>query len=151
RVGSFVGRGEPTLLATISSTDKTWVTFNISEAEYLKFIKEKQEAGIQVQELPIQLVLADGSVHPHPGQINFVDRSVDPKTGTLKVRVEFPNPEKILRPGQFARVRIRIKEQPNALVVPQMAVQEIQGTYSVMVVDPEGVAHFRPVKPGGLF
>jgi membrane fusion protein (multidrug efflux system) len=96
-------------------------------------------------------VLADGTVHTHPGKVNFADRTIDPKTGTLRVRVEFPNPQNILRPGQFGRVRVLLEETPNALVVPTQSVQEIQGTYSVMLVGPDKKAVFRPVKPGLKF
>lgn len=151
RVGSLVGRGEPTLLATISNTDRIWVSFGISEVEYLKFQKWRQERPQGAQDFKIELLLADGSVHPDPGKVNFADRSIDPKTGTLKVRVEFPNPQGVLRPGQFGRVRILLGEQADVLVVPVSAVQEIQGTYSVFVVDAEQKASFRPVKLGLKF
>src|SRR5262245_54331393 len=107
RVGSLVGKGEPTLLATISNTDHIWVSFGISEVEYLQFRKKRAEkeaeskakaqaeaqAETQAQQpqYKIEMLLADGSVHPHPGKVNFADRTIDPKTGTLRVRVEFPN------------------------------------------------------------
>jgi len=151
RVGSLVGKGEPTLLATISNTDRMWVSFGISEVEYLNFQKRRQERPQEAQDFKIELLLADGSVHPHPGKVNFADRSIDPKTGTLRVRVEFPNPEGVLRPGQFGRVRVLLGEQTDALVVPISAVQEVQGTYSVFVVGADQKASFRPVKPGLKF
>ena len=151
RVGALVGKGEPTLLATISNTDQIWVSFGISEVEYLQFARKRQERGGQPGQFKIELVLADGSVHAHPGKVNFADRSIDPKTGTLRVRVEFPNPNNILRPGQFGRVRVLLEETPNALVVPIQSVQEIQGTYSVMLVGPDNKVAFGPVKPGLKF
>lgn len=151
RVGSLVGKGEPTLLATISNTDRMWVSFGISEVEYLNFQKRRQERPQEAQDFKIELLLADGSVHPHPGKVNFADRSIDPKTGTLRVRVEFPNPEGVLRPGQFGRVRVLLGEQTDALVVSISAVQEVQGTYSVFVVGADQKASFRPVKPGLKF
>jgi len=151
RVGALVGKGEPTLLATISNTDQIWVSFGISEVEYLQFAKKRQERGGEPGQFKIELLLADGSVHPHPGKVNFTDRTIDPKTGTLRVRVEFPNPNNILRPGQFGRVRVLLEETPNALVVPAQSVQEIQGTYSVMLVGPDKKVAFRPVKPGLKF
>ena len=95
--------------------------------------------------------MADGSVHAHPGKVNFADRTIDPKTGTLRVRVEFPNPGNILRPGQFGRVRVLLEETPNALVVPVQSVQEIQGKYSVMLVGADKKVSFRPVTPGLKF
>jgi membrane fusion protein (multidrug efflux system) len=151
RVGTLVGKGEPTLLATISNTDQIWVSFGISEVEYLNYARKREERGGQPGQFKIELVLADGTVHTHPGKVNFADRTIDPKTGTLRVRVEFPNPQNILRPGQFGRVRVLLEETPNALVVPTQSVQEIQGTYSVMLVGPDKKAVFRPVKPGLKF
>jgi membrane fusion protein (multidrug efflux system) len=163
RVGSLVGKGEPTLLATISNTDQIWVSFGISEVEYLQFRKKqagkktetKAETQAETQgQLPdykIEMLLADGSIHPHPGKVNFADRTIDPKTGTLRVRVEFPNPQNILKPGQFARIRVLLEEHPNSLVVPVRSVQEIQGTYSVMLVGDDNMVAFRPVKPGLKF
>jgi membrane fusion protein (multidrug efflux system) len=159
RVGSLVGKGEPTLLATISNTDQIWVSFGISEVEYLQIRKKRAEKQAESKaetqggqpEYKIEMLLADGSIHPHPGKVNFADRTIDPKTGTLRVRVEFPNPQNILKPGQFARIRILMEEQPNALVVPERSVQEIQGTYSVMIVGADNKVVFRPVKPGLKF
>jgi len=151
RVGSLVGKGEPTLLATISNTDRMWVSFGISEVEYLNFQKRRLERPEEKKDFKIELLLADGSVHPHLGKVNFADRTIDPKTGTLRVRVEFPNPDNVLRPGQFGRVRVLLGEQADVLVVPASAVQEIQGTYSVFVVGPDHKAVFRPIKPGLRF
>jgi membrane fusion protein (multidrug efflux system) len=151
RVGTLVGRGESTLLATISNTDHMWVSFGISEVEYLQYTRRRLEDPEKKQEYKIELVLADGSIHPHPGKVNFADRAIDPKTGTLRVRVEFPNPQDVLRPGQFARVRVLLEERPNAMVVPAVSVQSIQGTFSVMVVDSNHKVSFRPVKPGLKF
>lgn len=151
RVGSLVGRGEPTLLATISNTDHIWVSFGISEVEYLQYTARNADRPDQQREYQIELVLADGSIHPHPGRVNFSDRVMDPRTGTLRVRVDFPNPGNVLRPGQFARVRILLVERPNVTVVPAISVQSIQGTFSVMVVGADHKVSFRPVRPGIKF
>jgi membrane fusion protein (multidrug efflux system) len=151
RVGALVGKGEPTLLATISNTDQIWVSFGISEVEYLQFVRKRQENPDIKAQFKIELVLADGSVHAHPGKVNFADRSIDPRTGTLRVRVEFPNPNNILKPGQFGRVRVLMEERSDALVVPIPSVQEVQGTYSVMVFGADKKVSFRPVKPGLKF
>jgi len=151
REGSLVGKGEATLLATISNNDEIWVSFGISEVEYLQFAKKRQEHPEEQNDFKIDMLLADGSVHPHPGKVNFADRTIDPKTGTLRVRVEFPNPQNILKPGQFARIRVQLDEHPNSVVVPIRSVQEIQGTYSVMVVGDDKKVSFRPVKPGLKF
>jgi membrane fusion protein (multidrug efflux system) len=153
KVGSLVGKGEPTLLATISKTDPIWVNASISEREYLQAIKHYQgrqsdQPPDAVRRIPITMLLADNTIYPHEGRINFVDRTVDPKTGTLPFRVEFPNPDKMLRPGQFARLRAELDRRENALLVPQRAVQELQGLYRVVVVGPDSTARFRPVKLG---
>ncbi len=92
--------------------------------------------------------MADGKTHPHKGTVNFADRQVDPATGTLLIQASFPNPEKIVRPGQFARVRGLVDTKVGALLVPQRAVQELQGQYQVYVVGPDDVAQVRPVTVG---
>ena len=142
-VGTLVGKGQPTVMATISPLDPIWANLEISEVAYLnnagKF-KDPQNPTV------FALVLANGQVHPHRGRLVFVDRLVNPTTGTLKIRVEFPNPEKIVRPGQFCRVRILAKTLAGALLLPQRAVQEIQGLHNVFVVNNEGKASFRRVK-----
>jgi membrane fusion protein (multidrug efflux system) len=96
----------------------------------------------------IEMVLADGSLHPQRGKVYFVDRAVDPTTGTLLVEIEFPNPDKIVRPGQFAKIRAPVDFRRGAILVPQRAVQEVQATYSVAVVAPGDTIEMRPVKTG---
>ncbi len=144
-IGSLVGQGQPTVLATISPLDPIWANLEISEVTYLdnagKFKDPKNSPAFA-------LVLANGEVHPHLGKLAFVDRIVNPSTGTLKVRVEFPNPEKIIRPGQFCRVRARVRTLPGAILIPQRAVQELQGVQSVYVVGADHKASFRRVKLG---
>jgi membrane fusion protein (multidrug efflux system) len=136
--GNLVGKGEPTLLATVSAIHPIYVDFSIVEADYLRLVK--REPGLGRGEVPrdraptLELLLADGSVYPHKGQTIFVDRAIDPKTGTIQVRAEFPNPERVLRPGQFARVRAITEEVPDAILVPQLAVQDLQGAKTVLVV-----------------
>lgn len=155
KIGSLVGKGEPTLLATISRVDPVWVNASISEREYLEAVKFYREKGETkdtqpARRIPFQMILADESTYPHEGRINFVDRTVDPQTGTLPIRVEFPNPERMLRPGQFARLRAEIEVRRDALLVPQKAVQELQGLKRAVVVDRENTARFRLVKLGPL-
>ena len=151
-IGDFVGRGEPTLMAVISTVDSVWVNFSVSEVEFLEFNREAQALGETGRErsrqLAVELLLADGSVLPHPGRINFADRIVDPATGTLRVRAAFHNPEWLLRPGQFAHVRLRMRELPDALIVPQRAVLQIQDAYAVYVVSQDSNAVFRTIQPG---
>lgn len=144
-VGSLVGRGQPTLLATISPLDPITVASTISEVEYLR---TRREAGERAGPLPVELLLPDGTTHPHLGRFTFADRAVDPTTGTLKIRADFPNPEKIIRPGQFARLRVRLRDREKALLVPQRAVQEIQGLYNIWSVGADRKATFRRVELG---
>ena len=144
-VGSLVGKGQPTVMATISPLDPIWANLEISEVAYLN----NAERFKQAESSPIfALVLANGQSHPHLGRLAFVDRVINATTGTLKIRVEFPNPAKILRPGQFCHVRVLSRVLPNALLLPQRAVQELQGQHSVFVVGADGRAAFRRVTMG---
>jgi RND family efflux transporter MFP subunit len=135
--GNLVGKGEPTLLATVSAVDPMFVDFSITEADYLRVVKRVPELGrgeVSRDAPTLELLLADSTTFPHKGRPIFVDRAIDPKTGTIAVRAEFPNPEKVLRSGQFGRVRLVTEEVPNAVLVPQVAVQELQGAKTVLVV-----------------
>ena len=96
----------------------------------------------------LELILADGSVFPHKGRVVIADRAVDLKTGTLSLIAEFPNPEGLLRPGQFGRVRAAAEVAENAILVPKRAVQETQGTKSVLVVGADNVVTLRTISPG---
>lgn len=147
-IGDLVGKGEPTLLATISTLDPIWFYCAISEVEYLRAQSEVARTGKRVADLPVGLVLADGTVHPAQGKFVFLDRAVDVKTGTLRARVEFANTEKRLRPGMFGRIRIHLKTEQDSILVPQRAVQELQGRSFVWVVGKENKAAQRPVKVG---
>jgi membrane fusion protein (multidrug efflux system) len=137
--GNLVGKGEPTLLATVSAMNPIFADFAITEADYLRFVKRVPGLGrgevVPRDQLPtLELLLADGSVFPHKGRPIFVDRAIDVKTGTIQVRAEFPNPQRVLRPGQFGRVRAVTEEVPDAILVPQVAVQDLQGAKTVLVV-----------------
>ena len=146
--GNLVGKSEPTLLATISAVDPIYVDFQIAEVDYLRLaarVKLDDASRAPESRPALDLVLADGSVFPHQGRVTFVDRAVDPKTGTMGVRARFPNPARVLRPGQFARARGVIEERPNTVLVPQRAVQEQQGTRVVLVVDAAGKVALKPV------
>ena len=155
RVGNLVGQAEPTLLTTVSQLDPMRVTFPISEAQYMRVASraaaleklDPLDAGADRQVL--DLVLADGSVYPHKGWFISVGREVEKGTGTIQVQSVFPNPERILRPGQYGRVRIpRPSEGKPTVVVPESAVKELQGTYSVSVVTPENTVQIRSVEVG---
>lgn len=137
-VGNLVGKGDPTLLATVSSINPIFADFSLTEADYLRLVKRiptlSRGEVARNQRPTLDLVLADGSVFPQKGIPIFVDRAIDQKTGTIQVRAEFPNPQWVLRPGQFGRVRAVTEEVPNAILVPQVAVQELQGAKTVLVV-----------------
>ena len=98
--------------------------------------------------MPLELILADGSVFPHKGKLVIVDRAVDLKTGTLTFIAEFPNPEGLLRPGQFGRVRAAVETAKDAILIPKRAVQEIQGMKTVLVVGADNMVALRTIQPG---
>jgi len=149
QIGDLVG---PTgLLTTVSTLDPIKVYFPVSERGYLDYVKENPDAAkraAQEKQLALELVLADGSLYPNKGTFSFADRQVDVKTGTLRLQGLFPNPGNILRPGQFARVRAVTKTRRGALLVPQRAVTELQGSYQVAVVSKDNKVEIRPVKVG---
>jgi RND family efflux transporter MFP subunit len=149
QIGDLVG---PTsLLTTVSTVDPIKVYFPVSERGYLDYMKENPDAAkraAQERQLGLQLILADGSLYPHKGTFSFADREVDVKTGTLRLQGLFPNPGNILRPGQFARVRAITTTKKGALLVPQRAVTELQGSYQVAVVGDDNKVSIRPVNVG---
>ena len=147
-VGMLVGKGEPTLLATISQLDPIWFYCNVGEVNYLKAEAETLRTGRQIMDLPLRLVLANGDIHPGMGRFVFIDRAVDSKTGTLRVRAEFPNPTKTLRPGMFTRIKVDIGLRPDSILVPEKAVTELQGKDFVWVIGADNKATQRPVKVG---
>jgi membrane fusion protein, multidrug efflux system len=148
--GTLVGRGLSTLLTHISQTQTIHVRFTIPEKDYLFYMRKSKEQGQGDKKpmLPFELVLADGTTHPHPGTLAFVDRTVDPTTGTILVEAAFPNPEGIVRPGQYARVRAAVDVKHGAILVPQRAISELQGIHSVAVVTGDGTVDLRPVETG---
>ena len=150
RPGNLVGRGQSTLLTTMSTIDPIHFRYSVSEQDYLAWRRERpddEKARADASNI-FELVLADGAPHPHKGGVVFADRNVDPTTGTLLLEVAFPNPERLIRPGQFGRVRVPVKVLPGAILVPQRAVKETQAIYSVFVVDADRKAEFRKVTPG---
>jgi len=148
--GNLVGRGESTLLTTISVIDPIFFRVGIAEGEYLRLARrrEEQRAAGTWQPIPVQLILADGTTHPHAGRLDTVERNIDPTTGTLAMQLTFPNPERLLRPGQYGRVRFDADVKKGAVLVPQRAVQELQNLYSVAVVGADNKVSFRNVKVG---
>lgn len=150
KVGGLVSPGQ-TLLATVSTLDPMQVSFTLSENEYLTLARrriEQQSQGLSEGERTVRLALTDGSEYPYPGTVNFIDRAVSASTGALTIRAEFPNPDNLLRPGLYARVRAQIDERKDALLIPQQAVQEMLGKTLITVVGEDGLAQIRPVRMG---
>jgi RND family efflux transporter MFP subunit len=151
QVGSLVKTD--TVLTTVSQVQPIKVYFAISEQEYLALSKKAREGGAadllhSSSRVPIELTLSNGNVYPSKGRIVFVDREVNPSTGTIRVAAAFPNPQNLLRPGQYGRVRAQTAMEKNALLVPQRAVTELQGSYQVAVVNAENKVHIQPVQVG---
>lgn len=146
QLGNLVGPGSANAeLTTISQLDPIKAYIPLSEQEYLQFARNKQNEQQQGSQ-PLELILADGSVYPHPGKFFFADREVNVKTGTIQLAILFPNPGNLLRPGQYAKVRAVVKHKANALLVPQRAVGEIQGRNMVAVVKSDNTVALKPVK-----
>lgn len=154
KVGEYVGRSpNPVVLNVVSQTDPIRVRFSVNEREYLRFRRDfaGRLRGTE-SEAPrangLQLILSDGSVHGHPGQIVSFDAAINATTGTLTLEADFPNPERIVLPGQFARVRGVLEEREAALAVPQRAVMETQGLFQLAVVGEDGTVDIRQVQMG---
>jgi membrane fusion protein (multidrug efflux system) len=149
--GALVGHGEATLLATIEQLDPIYANFTQAGADLLRLQQAFQSGTLKrARSARVELVLEDGRVYPRPGKLLFSDLAVDPGTGSVSLRAEFPNPERELLPGMFARIRFPEASADNSIKVPQRAVQTgAQGQF-VMVVDAAGMAAPRPVKTGGM-
>jgi membrane fusion protein, multidrug efflux system len=148
QVGDLVNT--QTVMTTVSTVDPIRVSIGISEREYLRFAKQINRPNYATtQQGPfLDLILDDGTVYAQKGRAVLVDREVDPRTGTMTIRCFFPNPGNILRPGQFGRVRAALQTKTGALLVPQRAVMELQGSYRVAVVGGDGKVDVRAVEPG---
>jgi membrane fusion protein (multidrug efflux system) len=140
-----------TVLTTVSEVDPMKVTFPITEREYLRFadkIKEHQEKGRASDEPELQLILADDTTYPRAGRFYVANRQVEPQTGTIQIQALFPNPDGLLRPGLYAKVRAPTVTLHGAVVVPERAVEEIQGVHQVAVVEADDKVAIRTVKVG---
>jgi membrane fusion protein, multidrug efflux system len=139
-----------TVMTTVSTVDPIRVTFGISEREYLRYADRINRAsyGTLVEGPVLELLLDDGSLYPLKGRAVLADREIDPKTGTMTIRALFPNPKRILRPGQYAKVRAALEVRSGALLVPQQAMMELQGGYRVAVVGAGDKAEIRAVEAG---
>jgi len=169
RVGNLVGQDGPTLLTTVSQVDPIRVNFPMSESDYVKSAERLKQldgrdlawatkqfakmaatkAGTDADADALELVLSDGSIYPHKGVIVAANRQVDPTTGTIQLQALFPNPGNVLRPGQYGRVRLRRRDAgANALLVPEKALIQVQGTYSLAVVGEGNKVSIKKVEVG---
>jgi membrane fusion protein (multidrug efflux system) len=150
REGSFIGIGQDSLLTYVAQIQPMWVEFSISENQIFN-MTARQESGLVLapkkNKYEVELILADQSSYPHRGQITFADASLSEETGTFLIRAEIPNPKKSLRPGQFVRARIHGAKRPDAILIPQRAVQQGAKGSFVWVIE-DGKTRFQPVKTG---
>ena len=154
KVGDYVGQSpNPVVLNTLSDIDPIHVRFPLGEREYLEFARRnpleerKQDPESTDDRIALELILADGTVHAQRGFTKFVERNIDASTGTLTIEAAFPNPDRILRPGQYGRVRAVIDTLKGARLIPQRAVQELQGQHQVWV-ESGGTVELRKVRMG---
>jgi membrane fusion protein (multidrug efflux system) len=158
KTGEYVGQPpNPIVLTTVSSVDSILVNFSISESEFLqllRIVQARKEAAAQGQEpdvkekTKISLILADGSKFESPGIFKFADRQVDPTTGTILMQASFPNTNNLLRPGQFARIRVILDEVENGILIPQRCVKEFQGTFQVYALNANNEIEVKNLKMG---
>jgi len=154
REGEFVGKDpNPVILNTVSQLKAVRVQFFLSENDYLRVARayiQRTNKQIQASDktIDIQLILADGSLYPHKGRMDFIDRNVDASTGAILVQATFPNPDRLIRPGQFARVKAKIRQASDAVLIPQKCAKELQGQYSVFLVNDENKLEAKKVVLG---
>lgn len=152
QVGDLVGTS--TKMVTVSQVNPIWAYFNVSEGLFLSFAPEVtgiitgKVSQARLKRNTVQFIQANNELYPHKGTIIYINREVGTSTGTIQIAAEFPNPDKVLRPGGFGNVRISSGVDRNALLVPQAAVIEVQSDYQLIVVTPDNKALFRPVKVG---
>tara|TARA_B110000967_G_scaffold201117_1_gene237919 strand:- start:158 stop:1309 length:1152 start_codon:yes stop_codon:yes gene_type:complete len=144
REGEFVGKNpNPVILNTVSDISNIRVQFFLSENEYLRIAEKYSKAqrdstkGAKVKKIAVELYLSNGSLFDQKGLLDFIDRNIDTSTGTILVQATFPNPDKIIRPGQFVIVKVKVMDLKDALLVPQKCLIELQGQYSVLIVNKE--------------
>ena len=148
-IGDLIGPSDAQPLMTMSTVDPIKAYFQISEQDYLKLARKIESAHATGEVAPpVEIILADGSLYPIQGKFATIDRQVDQQTGTIRIEALFANPNNILRPGQFVRVRVTVRNTQGALLVPQRAVNELQTSYEVGVVDGTNRVQIRQVKVG---
>jgi membrane fusion protein, multidrug efflux system len=149
QLGDLVGPGSANnVLTSVSQIQPIRAYLGLSEQQYLQFARENENRIEKREPIPLQLILSDGTIYPYGGKFYFANRQVDIKTGTIQVAVLFPNPDNLLRPGQFALIRAIIKMEIGALLVPQQAVAQLQSKYQIAVVNSDNSVDIRMINPG---
>lgn len=154
QIGDLVGAGSTSSLTTVSKIDPIRLYFPLSEKDYKEHangLREAMQKPYSERPEAIEMLFADGTVYPKKGKFSFVDRQVDPTTGTILIAASFPNPDHTLRPGQFAKARAVIDKISGALLVPERALVELQGSYQIGVIGEDNKAEIRPIKIGPRF
>jgi len=156
KVGDFVGREpNPVILNVVSRIDTVLVQFFITEAQYLKLARLSETDTSKIKrgrgKNQFRLILVDGTVYEYNGKLDFVDRDVDPTTGAMLIQSSFPNPENLLRPGQFAKVKVRLAEISGGIMIPQRCIMELQARFRVFIVNNENKIELREIKVGPKF
>ncbi|WP_281297730.1 efflux RND transporter periplasmic adaptor subunit [Flavobacterium limnophilum] len=153
RVGDYVRPGAASVLNTVSDLGDVRVRFTLSEQEFLRIYREvnKENSSLKGAGQSISLKLSDGSLYPQTGKISFADRQIDPTTGAITFEASFPNPDKLLRPGQYVKVGLVTDVRANAFLIPQRSVIEMQGIYQVYVLGDSSKVHMQIVKPGPAY
>jgi membrane fusion protein (multidrug efflux system) len=145
-IGDYVGPTDSTPLTTVSQVDPIYAEFPVSEQRALTVLRRWAADPSERSRLELELILADGTVYPQRGRAAALDRQVDVTSGTVLARAIFPNPTNLLRPGQYAKVRAVVEVKKSALLIPQRAVQDVQGIHQVAVVRPDDTVDIRTVK-----
>ncbi len=150
RVGDYVRPGATSVLNTVSDLGDVRVRFTMSEQEFLRIFREinKKDSSLKGAGQSISLKLSDGSIYPQIGKMSFADRQVDPTTGAITFEAAFPNPDKLLRPGQYVKIGVVTDVRKEALIIPQRAVIEMQGIYQVYVLGDSSKVHMQIIKTG---
>jgi membrane fusion protein, multidrug efflux system len=146
--GNYVNPSKTPVLATVSTIDPIKVVFQLTDTDYLRVAKEYDVAETTPASPKLQLMLPDGTEYPYNGKFTSIERAVNPQTGTIAVETVFPNPAGLLRPGQYVRVDFPLQETPNAIVIPQSAVIQIQGSSAAYVVGPQNKVQQRTISTG---
>jgi membrane fusion protein (multidrug efflux system) len=160
RVGDFVGKDpNPVILNTVSQTNHVKVRFSLTESDYLFMSREYEEQAKENLENPksrsekepnIEIILSDGSTYKHKGTIDFIDRGIDATTGSILVQADFPNPDLLLRPGLYAKVKLVARKVEGAIIIPVRCVMELQGLNSVFVVNDSNIVQTRQITSGPI-